>query len=108
MPAEQPGVVAVIGVSDGRPTVVVAVNDAGRARGLRAGALVLAAAGALGGRGGGKVGVAQGGGGPLGDRGDGGLREAFVGVGALIWGNMSRGDAGRTVAQSSPGPGMAR
>ena len=59
--------VAAIGVTDGRPTVVVAVNDAGRARGLRAGALVLAAAGALGGRGGGKDDVAQGGGAPLGD-----------------------------------------
>jgi alanyl-tRNA synthetase len=81
---EQPGVVAVIGVSDSRPTVVVAVNDAGRARGLRAGALVLAGAGALGGRGGGKDDVAQGGGAPLGDHADALINEAFSAVRVLI------------------------
>jgi alanyl-tRNA synthetase len=81
---ERPGVVAAIGVTDGRPTVVVAVNDAGRARGLRAGALVLAAAGALGGRGGGKDDVAQGGGAPLGDQADAVIDEAFGAVRVLI------------------------
>jgi alanyl-tRNA synthetase len=82
--SEQPGVVAAMGVSDGRPTVVVAVNDAARARGLRAGALVLAAAAALGGRGGGKDDVAQGGGAPLGDRSDAAISDAFDAVRLLI------------------------
>jgi len=67
IPADRPGVVVAIGVTDQRPTVVVAVNDAGRSHGLRAGALVLAASGALGGRGGGRDDVAQGGGATLGD-----------------------------------------
>jgi len=62
----------------------VAVNDAGRAHGLRAGALVLAAAGALGGRGGGKDDVAQGGGAPLGDRTDEAISGSFGAVRALI------------------------
>jgi len=82
--SEVPGVVAVIGLTDRRPTVVVAVNDAGRARGLRAGALVLAAAGALGGRGGGKDDVAQGGGAPLGDGADTAINEAFGALRVLI------------------------
>ena len=64
-----------------RPTVVVAVNDAARARGLTAGALVLVAAGALGGRGGGKDDVAQGGGAPLGD----GAAQAIRGVLRRSW-----------------------
>ncbi len=82
--ADRPSVVTAIGVSDGRPTVVVAVSDAGRARGLRAGQLVLAAAGALGGRGGGKDDVAQGGGAPLGDRADEAVAAAFDAVRVLI------------------------
>ena len=81
---DRAGVVAAIGVTDGRPTVVVAVNDAGRARGLRAGPLVLAAAGALGGRGGGKDDVAQGGGAPLGEGADAVINEAFGAVRVLI------------------------
>ncbi len=48
--------------SDGKPAVVVATNDAARARGLSANALVRAACGELGGNGGGKDDVAQGGG----------------------------------------------
>ncbi|HUC23321.1 MAG TPA: alanine--tRNA ligase, partial [Streptosporangiaceae bacterium] len=84
IPADRPGVVAAIGVTDGRPTVVVAVNDAGRANGLRAGALVLAAAGALGGRGGGKDDVAQGGGAPLGDGADQAISGAFGAVRGVI------------------------
>ena len=59
---DRPGVVTVIGVADGKPSLVVAVNDAGRSAGLRAGALVRTAAGPLGGNGGGKDDVAQGGG----------------------------------------------
>jgi alanyl-tRNA synthetase len=94
LPAERPGVVAAIGVSEGRPTVVVAVNDAGRARGLRAGPLVIAAAGALGGRGGGRDDVAQGGGAPLGDRADQAINEAFSAVRILIADIMGAGAVG--------------
>ncbi len=94
LPAERPSVVAAIGVSDGRPTVVVAVNDAGRAQGLRAGALVLAAAGALGGRGGGRDDVAQGGGAPLGDRADEAVTGAFSAVRVLINDIMGAGAVG--------------
>jgi alanyl-tRNA synthetase len=94
IPADRPSVVAAIGVSDGRPTVVVAVNDAGRGRGLRAGALVLAAAGALGGRGGGRDDVAQGGGSPLGDRGDEAIDGAFDAVRVLIRDIMGAGAVG--------------
>ncbi|HEX6233231.1 MAG TPA: alanine--tRNA ligase [Jiangellaceae bacterium] len=62
LPADRPGVVAVAGVAGERPLVVVAVNDAGRSAGLKAGQLVRIAAQALGGGGGGKDDVAQGGG----------------------------------------------
>ncbi|WP_144931838.1 alanine--tRNA ligase [Kocuria marina] len=55
-------VAAVTGVANGRPLVVVAVNDAARDAGLAAGQLVRTAATALGGGGGGKPDVAQGGG----------------------------------------------
>ena len=81
---DRAGVAVVAGVPADRPTVVVAVNDAGRARGLAAGALVLTAAGALGGRGGGKDDVAQGGGAPLGDGADRAIAESFEAVGAAI------------------------
>jgi alanyl-tRNA synthetase len=60
--AGRPSVVAIIGASAGRPSVVIAVSDDARARGLSANALVKVAAGALGGSGGGKDDVAQGGG----------------------------------------------
>ncbi len=62
MPAGRPGVVAVIGSANGKPAVVVTVNDDARAWGISANALVKTAAGALGGSGGGKDDVAQGGG----------------------------------------------
>jgi alanyl-tRNA synthetase len=52
----------IVGVSDGKPSVVVALNDRARETGLNAGALVKVAAGQLGGSGGGKDDVAQGGG----------------------------------------------
>ncbi len=55
-------VVAFGGIVGGRPIVVVATNDAARAAGAKAGALVRIAAGMLGGGGGGKDDVAQGGG----------------------------------------------
>ncbi len=60
--ADRPAVVAVAGVADGRPAVVVTVNDRGRDWNLRAGALARSAAEVLGGGGGGKDDVAQGGG----------------------------------------------
>jgi alanyl-tRNA synthetase len=59
---DRPAVVAVVGSANGRPSVVVAVNEAARERDLSANALVKVAAGALGGSGGGKDDVAQGGG----------------------------------------------
>jgi alanyl-tRNA synthetase len=65
MPRERPAVVAVIGVPADKPVVVIAVNEAGRDLGMSAGSLVGVAARALGGNGGGKPDVAQGGGTPL-------------------------------------------
>ena len=59
---DRPAVVAVTAASDGRPVVVVAVNDKGREWGLAAGDLVRIAASTLGGGGGGRDDVAQGGG----------------------------------------------
>ena len=58
----KPAVVTVVGSAGDKPSVVVAVNDTARDWGLNAGDLVKVAAGALGGRGGGKDDVAQGGG----------------------------------------------
>ena len=58
----RPSVVTVIGASAGRPSVVITVSDDARARGISANDLVKVAAGALGGSGGGKDDVAQGGG----------------------------------------------
>ena len=60
--SDRPGAVLVVGVQDGKPSVVAAVNDSGRAAGISANSLVRAAAGVLGGKGGGKDDVAQGGG----------------------------------------------
>ncbi|GGK38515.1 alanine--tRNA ligase [Micrococcus flavus] len=54
--------VALTGEAKGRPLVVVATNEAARAAGLKAGAMVKTATGVLGGGGGGKDDVAQGGG----------------------------------------------
>ncbi len=62
LPQGRPGVVAIIGSSNGKPAVVVAVNDDARSWGISANALVKAAATVLGGSGGGKDDVAQGGG----------------------------------------------
>lgn len=55
-------VVAVVGVANGRPVILVATNEGAREAGVKAGALVRIAAGVLGGGGGGKDDVAQGGG----------------------------------------------
>jgi alanyl-tRNA synthetase len=81
---DRPAVVIVAGVPAERPTVVVAVNDAGQARGLAAGQLVLTAAGVLGGRGGGKDDVAQGGGQPLGDQASQTIQASFEAVSVAI------------------------
>jgi alanyl-tRNA synthetase len=62
MPSERPAVVAAAAVTDGRPLIVVAVNDRARQSGLSAGTLVREAASVLGGGGGGRDDVAQGGG----------------------------------------------
>jgi alanyl-tRNA synthetase len=62
LPVGEPGVVVVIGDADGKVAVVAAVNDAARDRGLSANALVGAVGPLVGGRGGGKDDVAQGGG----------------------------------------------
>jgi alanyl-tRNA synthetase len=64
IPALQPAVVALLGTPADRPVVVIAVNEAGRGFGLAAGTLVSGAARALGGGGGGKPDIAQGGGAP--------------------------------------------
>ncbi|NIK58715.1 alanine--tRNA ligase [Kribbella shirazensis] len=62
MATDKPAVVAVLSVNDGKPGVVVALNDTAREWRLKAGDLVRVAAEKLGGRGGGKDDVAQGGG----------------------------------------------
>ncbi|MFC4060393.1 alanine--tRNA ligase [Planomonospora corallina] len=61
-PADRAAAVVVAGVPGDRPVVVAVVNEAGRERKLKAGALVGVAAKALGGGGGGKDDIAQGGG----------------------------------------------
>ena len=58
----RPAVVALFTVNNGKPLTVIATNDAARERGLKAGDLVRTAAKTLGGGGGGKPDVAQGGG----------------------------------------------
>jgi alanyl-tRNA synthetase len=62
---DKPAVVVVVGASEGKPSVVVAVNDTAREWRLKAGELVRSAAGELGGNGGGTDDVAQGGGVPI-------------------------------------------
>jgi alanyl-tRNA synthetase len=62
LPAGQPGVVVIIGQESGKVSVVAAVNDEARGRGLSANELVRAVGPVVGGRGGGKDDLAQGGG----------------------------------------------
>jgi alanyl-tRNA synthetase len=62
MANERPAVVTVVGTGDGKPSVVVALNGTAQEWRLNAGELVKVAATALGGNGGGKPDVAQGGG----------------------------------------------
>jgi len=62
LPHTRPGVVVIIGSSGGKAACVVTVNEPARVAGLVAGDLIGPAMGALGGRGGGKADIAQGGG----------------------------------------------
>ncbi|WKX73445.1 alanine--tRNA ligase [Streptomyces sp. XD-27] len=62
IPGDRPSVVALFTTANGRPLTVIATNEAARERGLKAGDLVRTAAKTLGGGGGGKPDVAQGGG----------------------------------------------
>jgi len=62
---DRPAVVAAASVAGERAFLVVVTTDGARGRGLKAGDLVKAAAAELGGRGGGKPDVAQGGGGDV-------------------------------------------
>jgi alanyl-tRNA synthetase len=78
IPARQPAVIMIAGVPADRPVVVIAVNEAGRGLRLAAGALVGVAAKALGGGGGGKPDIAQGGGAP--NAGAGAVNAAFDAV----------------------------
>jgi alanyl-tRNA synthetase len=80
VPRGRPAVVAVIGLPADKPVVVIAVNEAGRGFGLSAGSLVSVAARALGGNGGGKPDVAQGGGAPISANNPGVIDEAFDAV----------------------------
>jgi alanyl-tRNA synthetase len=84
LPVQRAGVVMVAGLPADRPTVVVTVNEAARARGLAAGALVRTAASVLGGGGGGRDDIAQGGGAPLGDNSARAIEEAFGAVRAVV------------------------
>ncbi len=63
--SERPAVITVLGGTADKPAVVVATTEGARRRGLRAGELVRTASEALGGRGGGKDDLAQGGGSAL-------------------------------------------
>ena len=85
IPRDRPAVVMVVGVPADRPVVVIAVNEPGQEAGLSAGVLVGIAARALGGGGGGKPDVAQGGGAPItADRHTAVINDAFEAVrGAL-------------------------
>src|SRR5690606_305279 len=62
LPAGAPGVVVVIGTSDGKVSVGAAVNGGAQSRGQSANELVRAIGPLVGGKGGGKADVAQGGG----------------------------------------------
>jgi len=84
VPQGRAAVVMIVGVPADRPVVVVAVNEAARDLGLSAGDLVGIAARALGGGGGGKPDVAQGGGAPLSASRPGVVDEAFDAVRAAL------------------------
>ena len=83
MATDRPAVVTVVGTANDRPSVVIALNDQARAWRLSAGALVKVAAGALGGSGGGKDDVAQGGGTDPSKASDA-IREVELAIGAKV------------------------
>ena len=62
LPPGEPGVVVILGVADGKVSLVAATNEAARERGISANELVRALGPHVGGRGGGKDDLAQGGG----------------------------------------------
>ena len=76
---DRPAVVVVIGTGGGKPSAVIAVNDAARERGIAANDLIAVVGEHLGGRGGGKADVAQGGGTDL-----GGIEAALTAVQAQL------------------------
>ena len=84
VPRDRPAVVMIVGVPADRPVVVIAVNEAGRNSGLSAGTLVGVAARVLGGGGGGRPDVAQGGGAPISPDRPGVVDEAFDAVRAAL------------------------
>jgi alanyl-tRNA synthetase len=83
VPRGRPAVVMIVGVPADRPVVVIAVNEAGQGFGLSAGNLAGIAARALGGGGGGRPDVAQGGGAPIAPD-SGVVDEAFDAVRAAL------------------------
>jgi alanyl-tRNA synthetase len=83
-PQQRPAVVMIAGVPADRPAVVVAVNEAARALGLAAGALVRSAAQVLGGGGGGRDDIAQGGGAPQGGQASQAISSAFEVVRVVV------------------------
>ncbi|MFD9013056.1 DHHA1 domain-containing protein, partial [Streptomyces sp. NPDC059552] len=76
---DRPAVVALFTTANDRPLTVIATNEAARERGLKAGDLVRTAAKTLGGGGGGKPDVAQGGG-----QNPGAIPEAISAVERLV------------------------
>jgi alanyl-tRNA synthetase len=84
VPRGRAAVVVVIGVPADKPVVVIAVNEAARGSGLSAGSLVGIAAKVLGGNGGGKPDVAQGGGSPVSESRPGVVDEAFEAVRGVL------------------------
>jgi alanyl-tRNA synthetase len=83
-PQQRPAVVMIAGVPADRPAVVVTVNEAARALGVAAGALVRSAAQVLGGGGGGRDDIAQGGGAPQGDQAAQAISTAFEAVRSVV------------------------
>ncbi|HVB44353.1 MAG TPA: alanine--tRNA ligase [Streptosporangiaceae bacterium] len=84
LPADRPAVVVTAAVPSDRPAVVVTVNEAARARGLVAGGLISTATTVLGGRGGGRDDIAQGGGAALGEQAAQVIKDAFGAIRAVI------------------------
>jgi alanyl-tRNA synthetase len=82
--AGRPAVVAAVGVPADRPAVVIAVNEAARAAGVTASELIGVATSALGGRGGGRDDIAQGGGSVLDAQTDSVIEAAFDAVRGVI------------------------